>query len=129
VVEGVGDHGCEYMTNGAVVVLGKTGRNFAAGMSGGVAFIYDREGDFEIRFNDGLADLETVSDPEDIAMLRQMIEKHLEYTGSGPAKEILDHWDQTLPLFKKVMPRDYRRVLEERKRREENREPEAVRHG
>ena len=63
------------------------------------------------------------------AMLRQMIEKHLEYTGSGPAKEILDQWDQTLPLFKKVMPRDYRRVLEERKRREENREPEAVRHG
>ncbi len=70
VIEGVGDHGCEYMTGGAVAVLGSTGRNFAAGMSGGVAFVCDGEGDFEIRFNPGLADLEPVTDPEDIAMLR-----------------------------------------------------------
>ena len=131
VVEGVGDHGCEYMTGGAVVVLGKTGRNFAAGMSGGIAFVYDQEGDFEVRFNSGLADLEPVSDPEDIATLRRMIVMHLEYTGSGPAKNILDHWDQALLRFKKVMPRDYRRILDERERREreDDREPEAARHG
>ena len=131
VVEGIGDHGCEYMTGGVVVVLGKTGRNFGAGMSGGIAFVYDQDGDFEVRFNPGLADLESVSDPEDIGTLRRMIEKHLECTGSGPAKEILDHWDEALPRFKKIMPRDYRRVLEERERREreEDREPEAARHG
>ena len=118
VVEGVGDHGCEYMTNGVVVVLGNTGRNFGAGMSGGIAFVYDPDGDFEICFNPGLADLEPVLDPDDIATLRVMIEKHLEYTGSGPAKAILDDWDRALPQFKKVMPRDYRRILAER---EENR--------
>ena len=126
VVEGVGDHGCEYMTNGVVVVLGNTGRNFGAGMSGGIAFVYDPDGDFEIRFNPGLADLEPVLDPDDIATLRVMIEKHLEYTGSGPAKAILDDWDRALPQFKKVMPRDYRRILAER---EENRAPETVQHG
>ncbi len=131
VVEGVGDHGCEYMTNGTVVVLGKTGRNCAAGMSGGIAFVYDQEGDFEVRFNPGLADLESVSDPEDIATLRRMIEKHWAHTGSGPAKNILDDWGQALPRFKKIMPRDYRRVLEERERREreDNRNPETARHG
>ena len=99
-------------------------------MSGGIAFVYDGEDDFEVRFNAGLADLEPVSDPEDIATLRRMIEQHLEYTGSGPAKNILDHWDQALPRFKKIMPRDYRRILEEREReREADREPEAARHG
>jgi glutamate synthase domain-containing protein 2/glutamate synthase domain-containing protein 3 len=119
VVEGVGDHGCEYMTGGVAVVLGPTGRNFAAGMSGGIAFVYDPDDNFEIRFNPGLADLELVTDPEDIATLRTMIKDHLGYTNSTPARTILENWDQALPRFKKVMPRDYRRVLEERKRRQE----------
>jgi glutamate synthase (NADPH/NADH) large chain len=119
VVEGVGDHGCEYMTGGVAVVLGPAGRNFAAGMSGGIAFVYDPDDNFEMRFNPGLADLELVTDPEDITMLRTMIEDHLRYTNSTPARTILENWDQALPRFKKVMPRDYRRVLEERKRRQE----------
>ena len=131
VVEGVGDHGCEYMTGGSVVVLGRTGRNFGAGMSGGIAFVYDQEGDFEQRFNPGLADLEDVTDPEDAAFLRGMVENHLSFTGSSPARKILEHWDESLPKFKKIMPRDYRRVLLEKERRaaEETREPEEVRHG
>ena len=116
VIEGIGDHGCEYMTGGVAVVLGPTGRNFAAGMSGGIAFVYDPDDDFAIRFNDGLADLETLSDPEDIALLRQLVEDHLEYTGSAPAEKILADWNQSVTRFKKVMPRDYRRVLEERKK-------------
>jgi glutamate synthase domain-containing protein 3 len=118
VVEGVGDHGCEYMTGGVVVVLGSTGRNFAAGMSGGIAFVNDPHDDFRIRFNSGMADLELVTDLEDIATLRQMIQEHHKTTGSRPAKAILDDWDQALPRFKKIMPRDYRRVLEERKMRD-----------
>jgi glutamate synthase domain-containing protein 3 len=119
VVEGVGDHGCEYMTGGVVVVLGKTGRNFAAGMSGGIAFVNDEDGDFATRFNSGMADLEPVTDPADIAVLRSMIEDHLKYTGSAPAQRILQSWDEVLPKFKKIMPRDYRRVLLERKKRQE----------
>ena len=126
VVEGVGDHGCEYMTGGVVVVLGGTGRNFAAGMSGGIVFVYARDGDFATRFNPGMADLEPVTDPEDVATLRTMIEDHLRYTGSVPAKWILEDWDQALLRFHKVMPRDYLRVLEERKR---NQELAAARHG
>ncbi|HZA24853.1 MAG TPA: glutamate synthase subunit alpha, partial [Dehalococcoidia bacterium] len=128
VVEGVGDHGCEYMTGGIAVILGSTGRNFAAGMSGGIAFIYDPDDNFEIKFNPGLADLELVTDPEDITTLRTMIEDHLRYTSSTPARTILENWDQALPRFKKVMPRDYRRVLEERKRRQEQ-ELEVAYHG
>ena len=128
VIEGVGDHGCEYMTGGVVVVLGSTGRNFAAGMSGGVAFVNDEKGDFESRFNTGLADLETVADLEDIATLKRMIEDHLKFTGSVPAQRILENWDETLPKFKKIMPRDYRRVLLERKLREEE-EPAAAGRG
>ena len=117
VVESVGDHGCEYMTGGVVVVLGKTGRNFGAGMSGGVAFVYDEEGDFENRFNPGLADLEPVADPEDVRTLRRMVEEHAEFTGSNSARRILDDWAGALPRFKKIMPRDYRRVLNERAQR------------
>ena len=116
IIEGIGDHGCEYMTGGVAVILGPTGRNFAAGMSGGVAFVYDPSGDFAIRFNDGLADLENLGDPEDIALLRQLIEDHLEYTGSDPARKILDQWDVSVSQFRKVMPRDYRRVLEQRRK-------------
>ena len=131
VVEGVGDHGCEYMTGGAVVVLGRCGRNFAAGMSGGLAFVYDQDGDFHLRFNDGLADLEGVEDSQDVELLKGMIESHLRLTGSTPARNILENWEQSLPRFKKVMPRDYRRILLERERQaaEEQRELEESRHG
>ena len=130
VVEAVGDHGCEYMTGGVVVVLGSTGRNFAAGMSGGIAFVYDKEGDFDRRFNGGMADLEQVTDEDDVATLKSMIEEHFTYTGSQPARQMLTDWNFTLPQFKKIMPRDYRRVLEERRHRaEEEPEPEAARHG
>ena len=115
VIEGIGDHGCEYMTGGVAVILGPTGRNFAAGMSGGIAFVYDPDDDFVIRFNDGLADLENLTDPDDVSLLRQLIEDHLEFTGSTPAARILADWDGSIARFKKVMPRDYRRVLEERK--------------
>ncbi|MDE2780264.1 MAG: glutamate synthase large subunit [Chloroflexota bacterium] len=116
VIEGIGDHGCEYMTGGVAVILGPTGRNFAAGMSGGIAFVYDPDNDFAIRFNDGLADLEDLADPQDIALLRQLIEDHLEHTGSAPAEKILADWDASVAKFRKVMPRDYRRVLEERRK-------------
>jgi glutamate synthase domain-containing protein 2/glutamate synthase domain-containing protein 1/glutamate synthase domain-containing protein 3 len=119
VVEGVGDHGCEYMTGGVVVVLGRTGRNFAAGMSGGIAFVNDEDGDFGIRFNPGMADLEQVTDPQDISTLRSMIEAHAQHTGSSTAKRILARWDDALPRFKKIMPRDYRRVLQERRKKQE----------
>ena len=130
VVESVGDHGCEYMTGGVVVVLGPTGRNFAAGMSGGIAFVYDEHDDFHIRFNGGMADLEALSDDQDIAILKELIEEHHRYTGSAPAGRILSNWDAALPKFKKIMPRDYRRVLEERKAAAlAHRELEAVSHG
>ena len=128
VVEGVGDHGCEYMTGGVTVVLGSTGRNFGAGMSGGIAFVHDPDGDFQDRFNDGMADLELVTDSADIAILRRLVEEHYENTGSTPARHVLDNWDRCLPQFKKVMPRDYRRVLEERQRRLEQ-EAEVAAHG
>ena len=132
VVEAVGDHGCEYMTGGVAVVLGATGRNFGAGMSGGIAFVYDKDDDFHIRFNDGMADLEPVKDPEDIAILKGLIEDHKKFTGSTPAANILADWDAALKRFKKIMPRDYRRVLEERKHRAgegTERELEAVGNG
>ena len=130
VVEAVGDHGCEYMTGGVVVVLGATGRNFAAGMSGGIAFVHDPDGDFHIRFNDGMADMEPVVEDEDIATLKGLIEEHYKHTGSGPAGRILAEWSSALSKFKKIMPRDYRRVLEERKNRDlAARELEAVAHG
>ena len=130
VVEAVGDHGCEYMTGGVVVVLGQTGRNFAAGMSGGIAFVYDPDDDFHIRFNGGLADLERVVERDDVITLKGLIEEHYSHTRSVPAARMLADWNEALPKFKKIMPRDYRRVLEERKRRGmEDRELEAVAHG
>lgn len=115
VVEGVGDHGCEYMTGGTVVVLGNTGRNFGAGMSGGIAYVYDPVDDFSSRFNDGLADLESLTEPNDILNLRTLIEQHAKATDSNSANVILQNWDQSITKFKKVMPRDYRRVLEAQK--------------
>jgi glutamate synthase (NADPH) large chain len=112
VVEGVGDHGCEYMTRGLVVVLGKTGRNFAAGMTGGVAFVLDSSGDFAtIKCNRKEVDLEPVVEPEDAARLQRLIERHAEYTGSPQARWILDNWEEMLPRFTKVFPHEYKRVL------------------
>ncbi len=112
VVEGVGDHGCEYMTNGLVVVLGGTGRNFAAGMTGGIAYVLDRQGDFaSVRCNRAEVDLETVADRADIDRLFELISRHAEYTGSPQAKWILDNWEDTLPKFVKVFPHEYKRVL------------------
>jgi len=110
VVEGVGDHGCEYMTGGTVVVLGETGRNFAAGMSGGVAYVYDEHGDFASRCNMDMVALEP-PDERDAAKLKGMIEKHAEATGSSKATMILIAWQNVLPHFVKVMPMDYKRVL------------------
>ena len=118
VVEGVGDHGCEYMTSGVVAVIGSTGRNFGAGMSGGIAFVYDPDSDFHIRFNDGMADLEDLAEQEDIDLLHSLLTEHLERTGSGPAQRILDDWATSVSKFRKVMPRDYRRVLQERAQRQ-----------
>ncbi len=143
VVEGVGDHGCEYMTGGVVVVLGETGRNFAAGMSGGIAYVLDEKGDFESRCNLAMVELEPVPEEDealealehqggdlethgkvdistdmtryDALRLRRLIEKHLQYTNSSVAKNILDNWNSLLPKFVKVMPVDYRRALEEMK--------------
>ena len=130
VVEAVGDHGCEYMTGGVAVVLGPTGRNFAAGMSGGIAFVYDKEDRFAVSFNDGMADMEAVVDPDDIKVLKGLIEDHKKYTGSTPASDILADWDVALKKFKKIMPRDYRRVLEERKVEEgSGRQLEAANNG
>jgi glutamate synthase (ferredoxin) len=112
VVEAVGDHGCEYMTGGRVVVLGSTGRNFAAGMSGGVAYVLDEQGDFHRRCNRQMVDLERLESPEEIEEVRGMIERHARYTRSQQAFKILALWDQQVPRFVKVLPKDYRRVLE-----------------
>ncbi|NEZ55544.1 glutamate synthase large subunit [Adonisia turfae] len=112
VVEAVGDHGCEYMTGGKVVVLGTTGRNFAAGMSGGIAYVLDEAGDFATRCNTEMVDLERLKEAEEIADLREMIEKHHRYTGSHKAKTVIDHWESVLPKFVRVIPRDYKRVIQ-----------------
>jgi glutamate synthase domain-containing protein 3 len=122
VVEGVGDHGCEYMTGGVVVVLGSTGINFAAGMSGGVAYIWDHAGDFAAKCNMGMVELDTVDDEDDIAELRELLELHHKYTGSAVAGKVLDGWPEILSQFVKVMPTDYKRVLQERKRHDEEME-------
>jgi glutamate synthase (ferredoxin) len=111
VVEGVGDHGCEYMTGGVVAVLGQTGRNFAAGMSGGVAYVFDEIGDFTSRCNTEMANLEPLDD-NDQTLLRIMIEKHAEYTGSALAAMMLSNWSNSVDRFVKVMPMDYKRVLQ-----------------
>lgn len=116
VVEGVGDHGCEYMTGGTVVVLGETGRNFAAGMSGGLAYVLDRDNSFPVHCNQSSVDLVSVEEPEDVEHLKALIEEHFQNTQSSVAKRILDEWEAILPKFVKVYPRDYRRVLEERKK-------------
>ena len=154
VVEGVGDHGCEYMTGGCVVVLGGTGRNFAAGMSGGVAYVLDLDGSFEKRCNLAMVELEPISDEDhdieamdhqggdleahglvdvmhdmtsqDASRLRVMIRNHLKYTGSTRAQEILDNWEKMLPKFVKVMPVDYRRALQEMQSKSKASEQDGV---
>jgi glutamate synthase (NADPH/NADH) large chain len=115
VIEGVGDHGCEYMTGGRAVILGSTGRNFAAGMSGGVAYIWDPNVEFAPKCNMEMVELEKVEETEDIAELQGLIEEHAERTGSTAAREVLGNWSGTLGQFVKVMPTDYKRVLLERK--------------
>jgi len=111
VVESVGDHGCEYMTGGRVVVLGATGRNFAAGMSGGIAYVLDERGDFAGRVNQQMVGLEKITDPAEAAAVRALIEQHLASTNSARARQVLDAWEQKLPQFVKIMPKDYQRML------------------
>jgi glutamate synthase domain-containing protein 3 len=116
VVEGVGDHGCEYMTGGTVVVLGRMGRNFGAGMSGGTAYVYDPKGTFDQRIN---ADPNLLQEPvtaaDDIAELKQLIEAHNRYTGSKRAARMIAQWDDTLPRFVKVISAEYKTMSEKRK--------------
>ncbi|MDP6443430.1 MAG: glutamate synthase large subunit [Pirellulaceae bacterium] len=119
VIEGVGDHGCEYMTGGVAVILGPTGRNFAAGMSGGVAYVWDAAGDFPIRCNLAMVELEPVTAEEDVAQLRELVQQHQELTGSAVAERVLDSWPDTLDQLVKVMPTDYKRVLEAQKQQAE----------
>jgi glutamate synthase (ferredoxin) len=124
VVEGVGDHGCEYMTGGRVVILGRTGRNFAAGMSGGLAYVLDLDGDFRRRCNLGMVELEPLTQAEDIALVRDLVERHARYTGSTCAAGILDRWREQQAQFVKITPKDYKRVLRaESRARAEGREP------
>jgi glutamate synthase domain-containing protein 3 len=134
VVEGVGDHACEYMTNGTVVVLGSTGRNFAAGMSGGLAYVFDADGEFvRVRCNTAGVDLEPLFEPEDIRILQNLIRKHVEYTGSTLGARILENWTESLKKFVKVFPHEYKHVLHARRAAEAEqqvsfiqREPVAV---
>ena len=111
VVEGVGDHGCEYMTGGTVVVLGQTGKNFAAGMTGGIAYVLDENWDFYQRVNKETVSLEPVEHKYDVATLKELIREHVELTGSPRGKEILDDFSEFLPKFKKVLPYDYDHML------------------
>jgi glutamate synthase (NADPH) large chain len=133
VVEGTGDHGCEYMTGGTVVVLGKTGRNFAAGMSGGIAYVYDEDGDFADRCNTAMVSLERVGtaseqkaagksrlhkDQADETLLKKLLEDHNRWTGSRRARELLDSWAVSRGKFVKVFPNEYKRALAEMYERE-----------
>jgi glutamate synthase (ferredoxin) len=120
VVEAIGDHGCEYMTGGRVIVLGRTGRNFAAGMSGGIAYILDEAGDFSGRCNMELVALEKLTDPNEIEEVWKLIQRHRTFTESERAARILANWQEFVPKFVKVMPKDYSRVLKLLKKAEEN---------
>ncbi|MFL6618032.1 MAG: glutamate synthase large subunit, partial [Povalibacter sp.] len=111
VVEAVGDHGCEYMTGGRVIVLGPVGRNFGAGMSGGVAYIFDERGDARLNINPDMVEIGGLDEPEEIAAVKAMIEKHLHYSGSARAKQVLEGWEKSVKHFVRVMPRDYKRML------------------
>jgi glutamate synthase (ferredoxin) len=111
VVEGVGDHGCEYMTGGRVVVLGRIGRNFAAGMSGGIAYVLDANGKFSRRCNRDMVDLEPLVEADDLTLVRSLVERHVELTGSEYAAGLLTNWATTVRRMVKVMPREYKRAL------------------
>jgi len=111
VVEGIGDHGCEYMTGGRVILIGRSGRNFAAGMSGGIAYVLDLEGDFATRCNKDMVTLVKLDDPDEIAEVKKCIERHEEYTGSRRAATVLADCEACVPKFVKVLPKDYARVL------------------
>jgi len=119
VVEGVGDHGCEYMTGGRVVVIGSTGRNFAAGMSGGIAYVLDEAGDFKRRCNLGMVDLEPLIVDEDIEEVKGLLRRHVRHTGSAVAERILRNWETMESKFVKVTPRDYKRAINAMKRAQE----------
>jgi glutamate synthase (NADPH/NADH) large chain len=124
VVEGVGDHACEYMTGGRVVVIGRTGRNFAAGMSGGIAYVLDADGEFRKRCNREMVELEPLESAEDVEVVRTLLRRHVRYTNSGRAVRLLADWLEESARFLKIIPRDYKRVLvAEAKARRENREP------
>jgi len=129
VIEGVGDHGCEYMTGGRVVVLGETGINFGAGMSGGIAYVYDPFQRFDDRCNLEMIDLELIKEQEDIEELKTLIQKHHKYTGSEKAHEILMNWEEHLPYFVKVFPMEYRKVLGKMSREDESTARQEVQHG
>jgi glutamate synthase (ferredoxin) len=127
VVEGVGDHGCEYMTGGRVVVLGPTGRNFAAGMSGGVAYVLDADGQFATRCNRQMVGLSRLEDPAEIALVRDLVERHVRHTESAHAQRLLERWAEVVPRIVRVLPHDYRRVLEAQARmREKGLSPEEA---
>ena len=113
VVEGTGDHTCEYMTGGRVVVIGRTGRNFGAGMSGGIAYVHDPDQTFHNRCNMEMIGLEPLDEPEDLDLVKGLLERHTEYTGSTVSSNLLDGWPAKASEFVKVMPTEYRRVLDE----------------
>ena len=129
VVEGVGDHGCEYMTGGRVVILGETGINFGAGMSGGIAYVYDPHQKFDSRCNLDMVDLESVDDAAEASELKAMITRHFEYSGSVTAESILNNWEKSLPSFVKVFPMEYRKVLGKMIREDEETERQEIQHG
>jgi glutamate synthase (ferredoxin) len=112
VVEGVGDHGCEYMTGGRVVVIGRTGRNFAAGMSGGIAYVLDTAGDFKRRCNLAMVDIDPLNAAEDTDLVKDLLKRHAHHTGSTVAEKLLANWKTMQAKFVKVTPKDYKRVLE-----------------
>src|SRR5271169_4579883 len=112
IVEGVGDHGCEYMTGGRAIILGETGRNFAAGMSGGIAYVLDETGRFPKLVNQEMVALEELTD-DDREFIGRMVTKHVQYTGSVPGQRVLNDWDKMIQKFVKVMPVDYKRALSE----------------
>ena len=119
VVEGVGDHGCEYMTNGYAVILGECGRNFAAGMSGGIAFVLDERGDFAARcLQNAEVDVDPFDDPADLRLVRNLLERHVAYTRSPKGQWVLEHWGSMAPRFKKIFPRELKRAIREREARE-----------
>ena len=120
VVEGIGDHGAEYMTGGKMVVLGETGRNFGAGMSGGIAYVYDPDNDFASRCNMEMIGLEKLDEPEDLDLVQGLLERHFEYTESTVSENILNQWPKIADSFVKVMPLEYRRVLNEQEAANKN---------